>query len=181
MNKRESLQNLSSGQHLVAMHGVTECACHSVPRPCFKSIRCLIIARTSNTRSHTQINYSMRFLGTHWFIIYHTAASRRLGAALFLRLTQLWMAWLHRSEATRQCARTHTINIGSGAFPVRYQQHAHVWMQRRSNISTLAVLSAMASLDCFFDALYQCCATFLQRCVNKCSHSTQALFSTCLA
>ena len=36
------------------------------------------------------------------------------------------------------------------------------------------------SLDCFLDALYQCCAKFLQRCVDKYSYSTHASRWTCL-
>ena len=54
------------------------------------------------------------------------------GRSIFLRLTQLWMTWLHRSEARRQYARTHTINTDSGAFTARCQQHARACMQRQS-------------------------------------------------
>ena len=95
ISNNKSFRNVFSSQHMVAAHKVAFWKWSSHPSIVRQSFRQAI--QGLNTR----IKHDTRYLHTYsccvvpWWMMN------------FMRQTQLWLTWLHKSEARWQCARVH--------------------------------------------------------------------------
>ena len=152
-NKNKSLQKLLSAQHLVAIHEVTDCHCEAVLHKCFLCDN--LPEEPYKVKANTHINYGAQYLHTRGCC---RSMHHEVGGTFFSPNSTVNRV-IPRSEARRQCAHNEHRKwcFADRALTTRTRVDAEA---KQSNASTLEDLSAVASSDRFFNALYQHFAQF---------------------